>query len=317
MNESTSLTNELTGGIQTDHGGLGIGDLIVILLDLVLLIYTGFRSYDFLSNTVPSDWQILALVGLWGLDIGAIAWSLVWIFGSTEKYQDWVSMTFFVIDLVGVVLTSLTDSLMYGAEGKAMTETLTGVAVVVIPLVVVLNVVAGFIYHMTSPATKEQRANRRAEAKHRQKMRELYRMEQDLQYAEEYLLKRQDTLDKSTLLAQMKIQQDAIEKVTRAALRDRTGGAEGVNDKLAALKELLNALKAQMGTLTAAGQSQPPADDFERSQQAAPSGEGTGEAPAASMSLHARKEEVRIGSDNLLMYPLSPNGHSEGDADPT
>ena len=73
-----SLTNELTGktGIQTDHGSLDFGDLVVILLDLVLLIYTGWRSYDFLTNTVPDGFQMLAIIGLWGLDIGAIGWSM-------------------------------------------------------------------------------------------------------------------------------------------------------------------------------------------------------------------------------------------------
>ncbi|WKZ50259.1 MAG: cell envelope integrity protein TolA [Anaerolineales bacterium] len=251
MSKQTSLTDELTGNIQTDHGGFGFGDLIVILLDLALLIYTGFRSYDFLTNTVPDGWQMLALVGLWGLDIGAIAWSLVWIFGSTEKYQDWVSMTFFVVDLVGVVLTSLTDSLMYGAKGGVTTQTLTGVSVVVVPLVVVLNVVAGFIYHMTSPATKAQRAKRRADAEHRAKMEELAQMERDLTYAEQYLLKRQDTLDKSAFLAQMKVEQDAVEKATREALRDQAGiadvargGTSGAADKLAQLKECVDALKS-------------------------------------------------------------------------
>ncbi|GIK09686.1 MAG: hypothetical protein JETCAE02_03520 [Anaerolineaceae bacterium] len=58
MSKQTFLTDELTGNIQTDHGGFGFGDLIVILLDLALLIYTGFRSYDFLTNTVPDGWQI-------------------------------------------------------------------------------------------------------------------------------------------------------------------------------------------------------------------------------------------------------------------
>lgn len=75
MSNTSTLTDELTGrtGIQTDHGGVDIGDLIVLLLDAVLLIYTAWRSYDFLSTTVPSGFEILGLIGLWGLDIGAVA----------------------------------------------------------------------------------------------------------------------------------------------------------------------------------------------------------------------------------------------------
>ena len=225
MSNASTLTDELTGkvGIQTDHGGIGIGDLIVLLLDAVLLVYTAWRSYDFLTTTVPTGFEILALVGLWGLDIGAIAWSLVWIFGSSTKYQDWTSMTFFIIDLAGVILTSITDSLMYGAKDGAMTGVLSGVATVAIPLVVVSNVVAGFIYHMTSPETKARRGERKADALHREKMSEITAMERDLLYAESYLLAKQDTLDKAVLLAEIKKSQDAVEKSTRDSLRDQIG----------------------------------------------------------------------------------------------
>jgi hypothetical protein len=225
MSNASSLTDELTGktGIQTDHGDFDIGDLIVILLDAVLLIYTAWRSYDFLSTTVPTGFEILGLVGLWGLDIGAIAWSLVWIFGSSTKYQDWTSMSFFIIDLVGVILTSITDSLMYGAKDGAMTNVLSGIATVAIPLVVVSNVVAGFIYHMTSPATKARREERKADAAHKAKMSEITAMERDLLYAESYLLAKQDTLDKAVLLAEIKKSQDAVEKSTRDSLRDQIG----------------------------------------------------------------------------------------------
>lgn len=252
-----SLTDELTGNgsIQTDHGGLDIGDLIVLLFDAVLLVYTAWRSYDFLTTTVPAGWQFLALIGLWGLDIGAIGWSLVWIFGSTTKYQDWTAITFFVVDLSGVVLTSLTDSLMYSKEG-AMSDALSGIAMVIIPLVIVANVIAGFIYHMASPATKTRRANRKADAEHNRKMGDLTQMERDLTYAEQYLLARQEQLEKSQLLANIKTQQDVLEKSVRGQLNDRIGvqaaasaaaaepgAGEGA---LAELKKRIEALKTSM-----------------------------------------------------------------------
>jgi len=259
---NNSITNELTGntnnGIEADHGGLGFGDLIVLILDLVLLVYTAWRSYDFLTTTVPDGFQMLAMVGLWGLDIGSVAWSLVWIFGSSAQYQDWVSMAFFIIDLTGVILTSLTDSLMYGQKGGVMTSTLTGVAVVAIPLIVVLNVVAGFIYHMTSPDTKVRRTARKAAAEHKRKMGEINEMERDLIYAEQYLLARQDTLNKATILAEIKTAQDSLEKSTRAKLHDQLGIQQNANaltaneagdDKLTALKSHLADLKNKLGTV--------------------------------------------------------------------
>jgi hypothetical protein len=264
MSEQTkSLTDELTGNgsIQTDHGGMDVGDLVVLLFDAVLLVYTAWRSYDFLTTTVPDGFQFLALVGLWGLDIGAIGWSVVWIFGSTTKYQDWTAITFFVVDLSGVVLTSLTDSLMYSKEETAVSGTLSGIAMFIIPLVIVANVIAGFIYHMVSPATKTRRANRKADAEHNRKMGDLTQMERDLSYAEQYLLARQDQLEKSQLLANIKTQQDVLEKSVRGQLNDRIGiqaaaaaAQPGAGEgKIAELKKRIDSLKNSISG--AAGQA--------------------------------------------------------------
>ena len=167
-------------------------------------------------------------------------------------------MSFFIIDLTGVILTSLTDSLMYGSKGGVMTSTLTGVAVVAIPLIVVLNVVAGFIYHMTSPETKVRRSARKAAAEHKRKMGEINEMERDLIYAEQYLLAKQETLDKATILAEIKTAQDAVEKATRAKLRDQLGIQQNANtlkanetgdDKLASLKSHLADLRNKLGAI--------------------------------------------------------------------
>jgi hypothetical protein len=224
MTQQVSLTDELTGkGIQTDHGGLTFTDLAVLLLDAVLFIYTAWRSYHFLSSSVPDDMQIMAMIGLWGLDVGMIIWSLVWIFGSTEKYQDWIAMSFFLIDMTGVVLTSLTDSLMFSNPNNAMTEMLQGIAAPAIPLIVVANVVAGFIYHMTAPSTRARRDARRAEADYRRKMEEIAKEQRDLAYAESLLMAKQESLDKATILAEIRVTQAALEQATRAKLHDLVG----------------------------------------------------------------------------------------------
>jgi hypothetical protein len=239
--------------INTDHGGLSLGDVIVLVLDIVLLIYTGWRSYDFLTTSVPEGFELLALVGLWGLDIGAVAWSLVWIFGSSTKYQDWVAMFFFVFDLLGVILTSLADSLMYGQADGALSKMIGGIAVVAVPLIVVANAVAGFIYHMTSPQTKQRRATRRAENEYHEKMAEIAKLERDLQYAESFILARQDVLDKSVALAQIKMLQDQVERETKLSLRDQTGihglsapssNGEQSHDRLLSLRDRVKSISA-------------------------------------------------------------------------
>ena len=213
------LTGETTGGIQTDHGELTIGDVLVLILDLVLLVYTGFRSYDFLTTTVPDGWQTLALIGLWGLDIGAVFWSLTWIFGSTGKFQNWVSVTMFLIDLSGVGLTGLTDSLMYGDKG-AMVDALGGITRIAVPIVMFLNVLAGFIYHMTSPQTKDRRKKRELEAEHSNRMRQVREAQMKLTFTQAQLLARQETVELAQVMAQIKVAQDQIEQNARKRLRD-------------------------------------------------------------------------------------------------
>lgn len=213
------LTGETIGGIQTDHGELTIGDVLVLILDLVLLVYTGWRSYDFLTTTVPDGWQMLALIGLWGLDIGAVFWSLTWIFGSTGKFQNWVSVTMFLVDLSGVALTGLTDSLMYGDKG-AMVDALGGITRIAVPIVMFLNVLAGFIYHMTSPQTKDRRKKRELQAEHNNRMRQVREAQLKLTFTQAQLLARQETVELAQVMAQIKVAQDQIEQNARKRLRD-------------------------------------------------------------------------------------------------
>jgi len=179
-----------------------------------------------------------------------VGWSLAWIFGSSTPYQDWTAMAFFALDLIGVVLTSLTDSLMYG-QRSALSSLFRGMAIVLVPLVIAANVVAGFVYHMTSPASQRRRAERRAQAEYQKKMDEVQKMALDLEYAERYLLARQEQLEKSQLLAEIKAQQDALEAQVQARLARRvTEQASGRG-----LSELQKRIEALTAVPAAAGGS--------------------------------------------------------------
>jgi hypothetical protein len=143
-----------------------------------------------------------------------------------------------------------------------MTGMLQGIAAPAIPLIVVANVIAGFIYHMTSPKTRAQREARKAAAEHRRKMEEVQKMERDLIYAESYILAKQETLEKAQLLAEIKVAQDAVEQATRAKLRDQVGVHNAVlgSKKSDEANQELNGLKAKLTTLKAALTPNTPAD---------------------------------------------------------
>lgn len=162
-------------------------------------------------------------------------------------------MFFFIFDLMGVILTSMTDSLMYGQRDSALSTMLSGIAVVVVPLIVVANAVAGFIYHMTSPQTRERRTLRKAENEHREKMAEIAKLERDLHYAESFILARQEVLDKSVALAQVKMLQDQTEREMRLSLRDQTGihgltpqtSSDQTQERMTSLRKRIEAMQNQ------------------------------------------------------------------------
>lgn len=151
-------------GLETDHGGVNAGDIVVLIISSVLFLYTGYRSWHFLSLSIPSDFQILALVGLWGIDVAMIGWAIVWIFGSTSPGQDGVSMSMWVIDVIAMVLTSTIDTLMYSDSGgiPPIFKTLAWYGV---PIIIVGNAVMAIVYHYTSPKTKQRRKKRKLQSK--------------------------------------------------------------------------------------------------------------------------------------------------------
>ena len=216
---------------EEDHGGFNLGDLVVIVLDLVLLIYTGYRSWHFLSGSVTSDFQILAIVGLWGLDIGMVAWSLVWMFGSATKFQNWASMSLFVIDLIGVFITSIVDTLAYSGGREALPPIMQSIAWYGIPLIIGMNVLAGFIYHMTSPKTRRMRAERaQDEELSIQKEKgdlEIRRMNMQLSQAQTYTQKRATMLVAFAEIAEQNIAMTEIEAQMMARLNQAASGQLG------------------------------------------------------------------------------------------
>ena len=215
---------------QEDHGGFNIGDLVVIILDLVLLIYTGYRSWHFLSGSVTDEFQILAIVGLWGLDIGMVAWSLVWIFGSATRFQNWASMGLFVIDMIGMFLTSIVDTLAYG-NGEALPPVMKSVAWFGIPIIIGLNVLAGFVYHMASPDTRKRRAMRAQDEEMSKQQEkgdlEIRRMTMQLQQAQDYTNKRATMLVSFADIADQNIAMSEIEAHMMARLNKAASGQLG------------------------------------------------------------------------------------------
>jgi hypothetical protein len=219
MNEADNLFKRVVGN-QTDHGGMRLGDVIVLILNMVLMVYSAYWSWHFMQAPLPESDKAVALVGLWGLDVGALFWSLTWIFGSTTWEQDAVSLTMFVIDLIGMTVTSFVGSL-----GLAATVASADVSRWVVAAIIMLNIVMGFGYHMTSPQTRAARKRRKALEEIAQKEHEaaiaIERERMELEAAERMLEQRKALIEREREAVQQTIELDGIKAGLDEALKSR------------------------------------------------------------------------------------------------
>ncbi len=253
------LTESLLPDWNTDHGSFNFGDLLILLFDGILLMYTGWRSFDLLSGTVPTGWEIMAFIGLLALDIGAVLWSYIWIFNSSTDWQDRIAMIFFVVDMSGVALTSITDSLLYGDKDGVIFTMLEPVAMIIIPIIIFSNVIAGIVYHFTSDNTRARRNQRKMEGKAKREAQRQQDEELQLHYAQQSLLRRQAELPRKIALANLKIAQDQLEKRAMQTLFGNGDVARGTGTQVDALPDLAE-LMQQLPTLTdGAGKDAPAA----------------------------------------------------------
>lgn len=222
MAQQQNETSNLFGRVfntQTDHGGFKLGDVIVLILDAVLLVYSAYWSWHFMQAPLPEADKAVALVGLWGLDVGAVFWSLTWIFGSTTGAQDAVSLSMFIIDLIGMTITSLVGSLgLTSAVGSA------DVSRWAVGIIIMLNIVMGFIYHMTSPQTAAGRKRRKTLEEiakdERKAALDIERERLQLEATERMLAQRQSLIERQREATRQTLELDGIRAGLDAALKN-------------------------------------------------------------------------------------------------
>lgn len=183
------------------------------LLGLGLLGFTIWRSWDFLSNTMPSDWTIISVMGLFGLDIGAVIWDNVYANHATNDRQESLASGLFLLDLSGMIVTAVVDSLLY-SKGVVMPDILKTVAFWVVPLIVVINVAGYFYYRRMDERAEGERQNRKSKTlalvQHYQALddleadkRELDLMSTRQTEREKYLLRKQQLAEQDMRLQAM------------------------------------------------------------------------------------------------------------------
>jgi len=138
------------------------GDILLLVIGALLLGYTAFRSMDILRSTLPADAQILAYIGLAGLDGGLLAWTLYYRHSARGDVQRAVSAFMVVVELVGVGITSIGDSLLHTAGAQMPEYVLTAVTWGV-PAIIAINIVAITVVHLNDPGAQIEHAKRQLE----------------------------------------------------------------------------------------------------------------------------------------------------------
>lgn len=215
-----SLHEKLFKDVKTDHGKFGIGDLLVLVMGGFLLLFTVYFTWDFLNRSMPVEYKILSIAGLWGLDFGVIFWSLTYIFGSTSKWQDFCALGMLALDYIGVALTTIVGFLT--GRHTTVPELIQTVTLYGVIGIILINVLASVLYHLASPQTAHKRQRRKMLADlddDRQRAEiELQRQREQLRLDEQMVEQRKQIVEKERELARQAVELEAIEKQTRQHL---------------------------------------------------------------------------------------------------
>lgn len=197
MSDRLERINRIFAGDPNDKGKpKGKGSWSLQFMTVALLIVTGYFTWDYLYNAMRDKQfgMIVAVAGLAAFDLGALLWSNVWKSNSSNGDQDAIARALFIVDVVGMLLTTLGSSV----PAEQMPQIIHDLTPFVIGSIIVINVVAKFEYDNRSDAVEHAREFRKRNAQI-SKMAMQSDLELEMQEAE--LNARRKALEQQELLA--------------------------------------------------------------------------------------------------------------------
>ena len=143
-----------------------LATLIISLMALGLLIYTGSRTVDLISITLPLSQQALAYVALVAFDGGLIGWTWYYLKGAKGAWQRAISVAMIFVSLAGVIIAFMGDTLYQSAQRGTLTELPPGIVLTVIiglGAVISTNIAAFIGIQITDPNTRKEQAAQEAQ----------------------------------------------------------------------------------------------------------------------------------------------------------
>lgn len=118
-------------------------NILLWILSVGLVLYTAFRSVHLVQSTLPGgNAQIMGYFALFGLDFALFIWLIYATRGARTPVQVWVSTIMIYVQIVGIVLAVIADTLLVfnSAVNASLVGQITGWF---IPVVIGINVAAG------------------------------------------------------------------------------------------------------------------------------------------------------------------------------
>lgn len=139
---------------------------IIRIYSLVLLAYTGWRTYDFVSSQLPksdiSFW--LSIAFLFCTEAGLVLWHEAHLHHTTTETQDRLTLALTWIDFVGSLAAGIADMILRQTfiEGYTIPPALAQFLLYGLPCIMAVNVAAVIIFEENDAETLEDKAEKAA-----------------------------------------------------------------------------------------------------------------------------------------------------------
>ena len=245
------MFQDLLNEVLPDHeSGWNLGDWLLMGFTIVLAVFTAFRSFDFITKTLPEGWELIGYVGLFVLDGGFLFWAYLIATVAITPKQAFLAWAMWVVDGLGLAAVVLADTFLYtspGASAEAMATMVATIAAWAFPMLAILNAAAAILFKLDDPKLQLRRAVRSQKARlmYQKHLGELQAAMERLQaaIASEIIRFRSEMADLKKALAEKKMELDALERELKKRELAAIAGANGHVPQMKSAPE--GALQAQ------------------------------------------------------------------------
>jgi hypothetical protein len=152
--------------------------VIIRVYSVVLLAYTGWRTFDFMSSQLPKNdisfW--LSITFLFATEFGLVLWHETHLRHTTTREQEYIGKAMTWVDFVGSLAAGIADMILRQTlvNGYEVPPALAQFLIFGLPLIMAANVGAVILFEQNDAETQEERAEKQLRFEiHRQAMIDL------------------------------------------------------------------------------------------------------------------------------------------------